>query len=77
MDIKEVLKENSIGQRFEDTNKRIWEVVSQGGCSSKQSLILIEDLNKENDFIGYTIEKIFFLSDIVNLKFEKIRFPHL
>ena len=72
MDIKEVLKKEFIGKRFKDNNDRVWGVTSQGGCSDKQSLILICDWSDDNQFVGYGIESIFFLSDIVNLKFKML-----
>lgn len=72
MNIQDVLKNKYIGEKFQDLNKRVWEVKSQGGCKDKQSLILVKDLKNDKDFIGFNIEQLFFLSDIVNLYFKKI-----
>ena len=73
MDIKEILKEEFIGERFIDNNGRVWEVANQGGCRDKQTLTLMKDCEDDRKFIGYQIEKLFFLSDIVNLKFKQIK----
>lgn len=72
MDIKEILKKEFIGEKFKDNHNRIWGVVSQGGCRDKQSLILTNKCGNDDTFIGYEIDKLLFLSDIVNLKFEKV-----
>lgn len=72
MNIQDVLKSKYIGEKFQDSKRRVWEVKSQGGCRDKQSLILVKDLNNDEDFIGFNIERLFFLSDIVNLYFKKI-----
>lgn len=72
MNIQDVLKSKYIGEQFKDSRDRVWGVISQGGCKDKQSLMLIKDLNNNEDFIGFNIERLLFLSDIVNLYLKKI-----
>lgn len=73
MDIKEILKEEFIGEKFIDNHGRVWGITSQGGCRDKQTLMLMKDCGDDRAFIGYQIEKLFFISDIVNLKFKQIK----
>lgn len=71
MDIKEILKEEFVGEKFRDNNNMVWGVVRKGYSGTKQSLILISGLDNDK-YMGYQIEKLVNLSDIVNLKFEKM-----
>lgn len=66
MSIRGVLNIGAIGNKYKDHNDRVWVLKCPGGCYDKKALVLIEDLDGDKDFIGKTIEEIFFLYDIIN-----------
>lgn len=70
MKIQDILVKDYVGKKFIDNNKRIWKVITQGGCSHKYSLSLIKDSSEDVSFIGKQIEDLFFLSDIINLTYN-------